>query len=1259
MSKVNQIQDALCSLGGGEFQKLADAYLVEKGFGRISSIGSVVAANKVKAGTPDTLIATPEGNYIFAEYTTQKQGLLSKIKGDLGKCFDEAKTGIPVEKIERVVFCFTGKLRADEEYELAVACQAKGVNLDLFGIDALSFDLYTKYPGLARDFLGIPIDTGQIVSPEQFVKLYNNSKLATRLDLGFHFRDEELARVVDALELERLVVLTGQAGVGKSRLALEACRRFSEAHSEYDVFCIFGRNQDLWEDLRTWFSRPGNFLIFVDDANRVSHFEYVVDLLQHQHEGQRIKVLATVRNYALKRIREAARPLGDGSEVELEPFTDAQIKKLITDEYGIGNFLYLERIADISQGNPRLAVMAAEVAKEGSLSSIYDVSALYESYFSSIRKDLSSEGADLGGANLLRVAAIVSFFGAVDRTSEKMMRAIEKAFGLSPTVFWEMADHLHELEILGMHENEVVRMPDQVLGTYVFYQATFKEGVLDFGALLRHFFPKLRHHLIDSINPVLSAFGSERIVDAIRPHVEQVWMELEEAGDKESLLHLVDVFWFIGQTDTLLWTRDRIDQLEAEPVEIANLTFEKGSSAPPSPSILSILRPFASVGVDEVRIALDLLLRYVAKRPAEVPIVLRMLIDDYGVKIDSYPRRFEVQRAVIDALWSRANGGDPLFAQLFLAVATDYLGTHFEDYRMKDSRRMQLVYFDISATQELTAMREAIWRRLFALYEYGHLREDVLGVIRYYIMSPFGVTTSDVVANDAEHVLPFFESVLDPNSYHDCALIYNYLDLLEEHGVAFPEGLRDRYRNDTYTLAKILLSERRERRKQDLSWKEYEQHRRDLLEKHTADYTLDDYACFFERCLEIQNALDTEHKEYKLRRGVENALLLLAERDPNLYGQVLMHCLGLEDPLWLDGRALIQKLLQQLGYDATLHFLGEADFPAKQHWLFHLHEALPPDAIDEERLGHLYDLYQAAEPRNLPLNWDYLLKYLALDSRVVAKAVSAVLEKTNEHPNIAYTLGMLFNPNTEVAKRLPNLFAEDLDLLKRAYLLVEGTEQYSDCEGKAFDCLLDLDPAFIEEYIAWEYSRAKHGSLSRRGDHRDFTFIWTRPDHEKIMDKVVDCILRHKHVFMPTGPYLGAFFQSRGEGEQTDGQAQEKQDTYLLRLIDERSDDSVFMEYLFGVISRFAPERRHQFVERFVQRNRSFEAFKRLPLEPIGGWVWGSQVSMLQERVNYWESLLPILNTVELLPHKQHAERRIRGLRAQIEREKKNDFIED
>ena len=315
MSKVNQIQQALKEMSGGKFQKLADAYLVEKGLGRISSIGSVVAANKVKTGTPDTLIATPEGNYIFAEHTTRETGLLAKMKDDLGKCFDESKTGVPIEKIERVIFCFTGELDGREENELAEACQEKDVNLDLFGLDALAFDLYSKYPALARDFLGVPIDTGQIVSPERFISLYNNNKLATRLDLGFHFREDELDGLLDKLESENLVVLSGHAGVGKSRLALEACERFSEVYPEYEVQCVFGRNRDLWGDLKARFSKPGHFLILVDDANRVSRFEYIVDLLQHQREDQRIKVVATVRNYALTKVREAARPLGVYSEV--------------------------------------------------------------------------------------------------------------------------------------------------------------------------------------------------------------------------------------------------------------------------------------------------------------------------------------------------------------------------------------------------------------------------------------------------------------------------------------------------------------------------------------------------------------------------------------------------------------------------------------------------------------------------------------------------------------------------------------------------------------------------------------------------------------------------------------------------------------------------------------------------------------------------------------------------------------------------------
>ena len=141
MSKINQIQDALRQLDGGPFQKLADAYLVEKGLGPVNSIGSVIGADKTRPGTPDTLVTTSEKKYVFAEYTTQQQDLLKKLRSDLDKCFDEAKTGVPVDRIERVILCFNAKLKAADEPELLEICQARGVNLDLFGIGALAFNL--------------------------------------------------------------------------------------------------------------------------------------------------------------------------------------------------------------------------------------------------------------------------------------------------------------------------------------------------------------------------------------------------------------------------------------------------------------------------------------------------------------------------------------------------------------------------------------------------------------------------------------------------------------------------------------------------------------------------------------------------------------------------------------------------------------------------------------------------------------------------------------------------------------------------------------------------------------------------------------------------------------------------------------------------------------------------------------------------------------------------------------------------------------
>ena len=377
MSKINQIQNALKELDGGAFQKLADSYLKKKGYGCLVPLGSVIGANKVTKGTPDTLVALPNGKYVFAEYTTQQTGLFGKIQGDLAKCFDEAKTGIPVTKIQEVVFCHTANLDAGKLANLREICEQHGVNLSIFEIGSISYDLLEKYPRIARDFLGIDVDSGQILAPDEFVALYSKNKLATRLDTTFYFREDELQKIEAAIECNDLLIVQGKAGVGKTRLALECCEQFGKRHPEYQITCVFNRGPDLFDDLRVHFSAPGAFLILVDDANRMSKFEYIVQLIQHQREDQRIKVIATVRDYAAEKIREATRPYGSADEISISPLTDEQIKQMVEKEYGILNHLYLDRIISIAQGNPRIAIMAAEVAKEkNTLESINDVSCL-------------------------------------------------------------------------------------------------------------------------------------------------------------------------------------------------------------------------------------------------------------------------------------------------------------------------------------------------------------------------------------------------------------------------------------------------------------------------------------------------------------------------------------------------------------------------------------------------------------------------------------------------------------------------------------------------------------------------------------------------------------------------------------------------------------------------------------------------------------------------------------------------------------------
>ena len=273
MSNVNLIQSAIMQLEGGAFQKLFDEYLYKKyKFKNIQTLGVQTGTNKPTKGTPDSYVLTDDGKYILINYGTVSSQPAEKIREDIVSCFDKAKLSLPKNKIKKII-CGHCSTNIHIEQFSSIMEVVEGVEVELIGIDTLSHDLALIYPHIAKDELGIPIDTNQFFDVEDFVKAYDANGINAPIDCEFLHRESEISETCDSINGNRVTILTGPSGIGKTRLALEVCRKQDE--DEVKVYCIKSNGNLLYEDIKYYISDPGKYLIFFDDANMVASLDNV------------------------------------------------------------------------------------------------------------------------------------------------------------------------------------------------------------------------------------------------------------------------------------------------------------------------------------------------------------------------------------------------------------------------------------------------------------------------------------------------------------------------------------------------------------------------------------------------------------------------------------------------------------------------------------------------------------------------------------------------------------------------------------------------------------------------------------------------------------------------------------------------------------------------------------------------------------------------------------------------------------------------
>jgi hypothetical protein len=399
---------------------------------------------------------------------------------DIRKCLHKRK-GIKPLDIEEIVFCHNSStMGIGYEKTWAKRLAQSGIKLTVFGVDTIANDVLMSFRSLAVDFLGMRFDTLQILDPNDFVKFSNRIGIASPLDTVFLGREKELKEIGDCMDSSDCVVVSGSAGVGKTRLALEFARQYAAAHG-YKILCFKNNDLQIYDDLLMKTEDSGRYLLLLDDVNCIGQYKTIISqALYSKSESKAFKILCTVRDYARGDVFSLIYNLVSCKLVRVEALSDEDIKKLMTDNLGINNGEYLNQIAKVSKGNPRIAFIAGKIAVEKqSLASIQNLEDVLASYYSAyigrINASESKEIVSLG---------IVAFLGAVRLDA---LDKVNQFFGLAAITKEEFADfcrRLSEKELVDIYKNAVVKISDQCLGDYIVDYVFFKKKAR---FSLRHF----------------------------------------------------------------------------------------------------------------------------------------------------------------------------------------------------------------------------------------------------------------------------------------------------------------------------------------------------------------------------------------------------------------------------------------------------------------------------------------------------------------------------------------------------------------------------------------------------------------------------------------------------------------------------------------------------------------------------------------------------------------------------------------------------
>lgn len=1241
MSKINEIQKKLEEIESGHFQKLCEAYFFEKGY-YVIPYGSVLGSDKTRKGKPD-LYVIQDDKFIFIECSTDKTSGLKKLKRDLEDCFEFKKTKIEPNKIVDVKLCYNFILAPSEANSLLNLQEKFKCKIELIDISILASSLCYTYPYLANKFLGISLDTNQILKPEQFKNEYSKNEYVIDFDNEFMFRDKELDSCLEDLGLNSILIIKGEAGSGKTRFALQLQEMFLKNNSDYENYVIINKGVNIFEDSKSYFKIGKKYLVLIDDANKEMQNLGVILAYLFNKEVE-IKIIITVRDYAYEQVSKKIKQISDFKEITIYNFNRDEIDKILNSFNLIWEAKF--KIFQITKGNPRLSLMCARyVKKTNNLFSLNNITELFDSYFGIILNDLN-----LLGDKQIKVLGIISFLRIIKKSDDIVFNKIEQVFKIDKITFWDVVIDLNYKEVLDMYESEYAKFSDQVFQNFIFYKVFFDSEILDYGLLLQNFSNEFGYNglITDSLNPVLSNYDIDKIIGKLKKHFD-FWIKTNR-NNYEIVLRILKLFWFVNEVFTLELIEKYVENLPDSNIEglFKDLNISENEERKRTrikDGYLDILEQFHQ-SRDLFGKSLDIIFKYLLKKPDIYWKIIDYFKTSLMYNLNSYAEMYHFQNILYDFLYEKlkSNKFKIIISNIVYKISNSFLETRVRGSLSTDNKSITLITVNIKFTEEIKTLREKIFRCVF--YEFSNNRDSILDFLYKYTYAKEDEPIKYIYEYDTKYIVPFIEKELNSDLFTDCKVVNTYANFLEKRiKINKYSYLKNVFINRTYKVYLLLIGDRD--KLFELKTEKYHNYLKDKYNKEFGNYSLKEYKILFKQFEEIINNC-SKNSEYQLLNAIQLVLLNLMEKNSKDLLEIVKYVIKRGNKIKIIPDLLFYEIYKE-GRVFTGNFyqiIKDGTYENNNNWKIFFFQSLPKKYANEFYLNEFYKLLDDKKLNRICLtDYCFLFFYKKYDSNVFINTLTLILKRAKSKTFKADFRYLLYQ--IEDNEEILTHFKNNIEVLKKIYLYQISSDPM-DYNKKVFAFILKQDSDFLLEYLKFQFTDKDY--ISARDEYGDFGFIWQMENCNKLVNQGLNyCQKNIKYDFMNS--YKNLFFKKVPfEG---------KIELFIKDYIKSNYKNLKKLNYIFQILTNNYPDKRIEIIKYlFCEVDSNFKFFTELKLEAESYSISGSSIPTYEKFKQFWNDVKSLLTELKKYEFLLYAEAKICGWENSIKNEIRNDFID-